>query len=165
MTLEQLTAFAGAEGRYLVGAGGSRASPAFRGNFEAAHAAGETAWAVLPLATRRRRLGTLTLGFTEPGVDDEEEREFLLAFAGQVSSALERMQLLEAERDQATVLQEALRPGPLPDVDWLATHRSATTSAGVEVGGDWAEIIPFGGPTGSPSCSVTSWAAGCARRR
>ena len=146
VTLEQLTAFAGASGRYLVGARGiAGLSDVVRGNFEAAHAAGETAWAVLPLATRRRRLGTLTLGFTEPGVDDEEERDFLLAFAGQVSSALERMQLLEAERDQATVLQEALRPGPLPDVDWLATHRSATTSAGVEVGGDWAEIIPLSG--------------------
>ena len=146
-------------------AGVAALPPAFRGFFEAARAAGETAWAVLPLATRRRRLGTLTLGFTEPGVDDAEEREFLLALARQVSTALERVQLLEAQRDTATVLQEVLRPGPLPTVEWLETHRSATTSEGVEVGGDWAETIPLGGPpgrSGSPSCWATSWAAVCA---
>jgi serine phosphatase RsbU (regulator of sigma subunit)/PAS domain-containing protein len=146
LDLDDLSALTGPEGRYPVGPRGVAALPvAFRGLFEAAAAAGETAWAVLPLATRRRRLGSLTLGFTEPGLDDAEERDFLLALARQVSTALERMQLLEAQRDTASVLQEALRPGPLPRVAWLDTHRSATTSAGVEVGGDWAEVIPLSG--------------------
>ena len=144
--LDDLDVLTGPEGTYLVGPDGVESVPeVFRGFFEAAREAGETAWAVLPLTTRRRRLGSLTLGFTDPGIDDEEEREFLLAFARQVSTALERMQLLEAQRDTATVLQEALRPGPLPRVEWLDTHRSATTSAGVEVGGDWAETIPLDG--------------------
>nr|WP_276612095.1 SpoIIE family protein phosphatase [Kineococcus vitellinus] len=142
--LAEASRLAGGGGAFLVGAAGVAATPAgVRPYFEAALAAGEQAWALLPLASRRRHLGTLVLGFAEPPGDDPEEREFLLTFARQVSGVLERMQLVEAQRDTATVLQEALQPGPLPPVPWLAAHRIATTSAGVEVGGDWAELIPL----------------------
>ncbi|WP_432562526.1 SpoIIE family protein phosphatase [Kineococcus sp. SYSU DK003] len=149
VTLDDLTALAGERGAFPAGRAGVAALPErIRPYFEAAAAAGEEAWAVLPLASRTRRLGTLTLGFAEAEAHEEEEREFLLSFARQVAAALERMQLLQQQRDTADVLAEALRPGPLPPVQWLATHRVATTSAGVEVGGDWAELIPLPGPGG-----------------
>jgi serine phosphatase RsbU (regulator of sigma subunit)/PAS domain-containing protein len=146
ITLDDLNALAGEEGVFPVGAAGIAALPlGARPYFEAAAAAGEQAWAVLPLASRTRRLGTLTLGFSHAQPLDAEDREFLLTFARQVAGSLDRMQLLQQQRDTATVLAEALRPGPLPPVSWLATHRVATTSAGVEVGGDWAELIPLEG--------------------
>ncbi|MEZ0493991.1 SpoIIE family protein phosphatase [Kineococcus sp. TBRC 1896] len=157
LTLEDLAALAGDRGVFPVGEAGVRDLPAgVRPYFEAAALSGESAWAVLPLASRTRRLGTLVLGFTDgdpadgtdPGPQDED-REFLLTFARQAATALDRMQLLEQQRDTATVLAEALRPGPLPAVDWLATHRVAQTSAGVEVGGDWAELIPLPAPHGA----------------
>jgi serine phosphatase RsbU (regulator of sigma subunit) len=149
ITLDELTALAGERGIFPVGPDGVRRLPErVRPYFEAAAAAGESAWAVLPLASRTRRLGALTLGFVDAEAHSADEQEFLLAFARQVAGALDRMQLLQQQRDTADVLAEALRPGPLPPVEWLTTHRVATTSAGVEVGGDWAELIPLPGPDG-----------------
>jgi len=149
ITLDDLSDLAGEEGVFPVGpAGIARLPEQVRPYFEAASAAGELAWAVLPLASRTRRLGALTLGFTHAQTLDDEDREFLLTFARQVAGALDRMQLLQQQRDTATVLAEALRPGPLPHVDWLDSHRVAVTSAGVEVGGDWAELIPLEGADG-----------------
>jgi serine phosphatase RsbU (regulator of sigma subunit)/PAS domain-containing protein len=152
MRREEVTAFAGERGTFPAGAEGiASVPPQVRPYFEAGAGAGETSWAVLPLAARTRRLGTLVLAFSagddpaEQTADgrEDEDREFLLTFARQAATAVERMQLLEQQRSTATVLAEALRPGPLPAVDWLVTHRVAQTSAGVEVGGDWAELIPL----------------------
>ena len=141
--LDEFVLRAGPTRSFLVGVADIAAqTPLLRPFFEAARDVGERAWALLPLTSRRRRLGTLILGFSDPPVPDADEREFLLTFARQVAGALERMQLLEAQLDTATVLQEALQPGPLPDVPWLTAHRVAVTSAGSEVGGDWAELIP-----------------------
>ncbi|NAZ83027.1 GAF domain-containing protein, partial [Kineococcus sp. R8] len=75
---------------------------------------GEVAWALLPLSSRPRQVGVLVLSFDEPQPADAAEREFLSAFARQSASALERQLLLDAERSTATILQEALQPGPLP---------------------------------------------------
>ena len=102
---------------------------------------GEVAWALLPLCSRPRQVGVLLLSFDEPQSDDAAEREFLAAFARQAATALERQLLSDAERSTASILQEALQPGPLPAVDWLQAHRRTATSVGSEVGGDWAEVI------------------------
>nr|WP_281373049.1 SpoIIE family protein phosphatase [Kineococcus aurantiacus] len=155
LSTDDLVAVAGERGVFPVGPAGVAALPApVRPFFEAAAAQGETSWAVLPLASRTRWLGALTLGFTEVEAQDEEDREFLLTFARQATGALDRVQLLQQQRATATVLAEALRPGPLPPVEWLSAHRVATTSAGVEVGGDWAEIIPLPGPGGVDRVAV-----------
>ncbi|NIZ91918.1 SpoIIE family protein phosphatase [Kineococcus rubinsiae] len=109
--------------------------------FADAVARGEVAWALLPLCSRPRQVGVLLLSFDEPQPEDAAEREFLAAFARQAATALERQLLSDAERSTASILQEALQPGPLPAVDWLQAHRRTATSVGSEVGGDWAEII------------------------
>ncbi|PRY10036.1 SpoIIE family protein phosphatase [Kineococcus rhizosphaerae] len=146
LRLDDLVEVAGERGVFPVGRAGIEDLPAgVRPFFHAAADGGETSWAVLPLASRTRWLGTLTLGFTDAEALDADDHEFFLAFARQVAGALDRMQLLQQQRATADVLADALRPGPLPHVPWLSTHRVAVTSAGVEVGGDWAEIIPLPG--------------------
>ncbi|MGI4895715.1 MAG: SpoIIE family protein phosphatase [Janthinobacterium lividum] len=142
--LAEMSRLAGSDGSFFGPDDIAVLSGPIRPYFEEALAAGEQAWVVLPLTSPRRRLGTLTLGFRDVPLHGESEREFLLTFARQVAGALERMQLLQVQRDTATVLQEALQPGPLPQVGWLTSHRVAATSAGVEVGGDWAELITLG---------------------
>ncbi len=144
VTLADAAQLAGRSGAFPAGAAGVAALPAnVRPFFEAALAAGEQAWAVLPLVSQLRQPGALVLGFVDAPGEGAAEREFLLTFARQVAGTLERLRLVEAQRDTARVLQEALQPGPLPPVPWLRAHRIATTSSGVEVGGDWAELIPL----------------------
>ncbi|WP_337063303.1 SpoIIE family protein phosphatase [Kineococcus sp. G2] len=149
--LRDVEACAAAGGWYAAGAAGAASLPAWvRPTYLQALAEGDAAWAVLPLATPRRHLGGLVVGSAEDcaagaGVLDEDERSFLLALAGQVAGALDRVELLERERSTARVLQEALKPGPLVRVPWLLAHRATATSAGVDVGGDWAELVAVGG--------------------
>ncbi|PPK92358.1 serine phosphatase RsbU (regulator of sigma subunit) [Kineococcus xinjiangensis] len=104
-------------------------------------AAGERSWALLPLGTRSACPGVLALGFPGDRTATAADRGFLRAFARQAATALERAHLLTAERSTTRILQEALQPGPLPAVPWLAAARRTATSAGVDVGGDWAEVI------------------------
>ncbi|MCI2236918.1 SpoIIE family protein phosphatase [Paenibacillus sp. TRM 82003] len=155
--LRDVEACAAAGGWYVAGTAGAAALPAWtRPVYLEALAEGDAAWAVLPLVTPRRHLGGLVIGSSEDcgtcaacaggaAVLDDEERCFLLALAGQVAGALDRVELLERERGTARVLQEALKPGPLVRVPWLLAHRSTSTSAGVDVGGDWAELVAVGG--------------------
>ncbi|WP_432487732.1 SpoIIE family protein phosphatase [Kineococcus sp. SYSU DK018] len=143
--LRDVDACSAAGGWYVAGPAGAADLPAWvRPTYLQALAEGDAAWAVLPLATPHRRLGGLVVGFAEDspaGELDGEERAFLLALAGQVAGALDRVDLLERERSTARVLQDALKPGPLAPVPWLQAHRAVATSAGADVGGDWAEVV------------------------
>ncbi|NAZ87652.1 SpoIIE family protein phosphatase, partial [Kineococcus indalonis] len=137
---------AAAGGWYAVGPAGEDLLPAWvRPTYRQALAEGDARWSVLPLATRRSRLGGLVLGAAEDVPPDADERASLQALARQVADALERVDLLERELGTARVLQRALQPGPLPAVPWLAAHRATTTSAGEGVGGDWAELLVVDG--------------------
>ena len=59
---------------------------------------GDGAWAALPLLVEDRVLGALTLSFEEPRRFTDEDREFMMAFAGQCAQALDRARLYHAER-------------------------------------------------------------------
>jgi GAF domain-containing protein len=52
----------------------------------------------IPLRLRDRVLGVLRLSFDSPHLFDEEERDFVLAFAAQTVQALDRAELYNAER-------------------------------------------------------------------
>ncbi|MFB9377110.1 SpoIIE family protein phosphatase [Kineococcus gynurae] len=114
-----------------------------RRQFALAAGQGEVAWRLTPLELRGRPLGTLTLGFSDGDLegDDDAARAFEETVRRQIASGLDRLLLLESERSTAHVLQEALQPGPLPDVPWLHAVRATSTATGHDVGGDWAEII------------------------
>jgi GAF domain-containing protein/anti-sigma regulatory factor (Ser/Thr protein kinase) len=64
----------------------------------AAQAAGDAAWAAIPLIGRGGTLGTLLLSFSSSPRLASEDRGWLVALAGQCSQALDRSRLYEDER-------------------------------------------------------------------
>ncbi len=103
---------------------------------------GEQALARLPLATPSGVLGVLSFGFDEPRPFPPEERQFLIALAGQCAQALERARLYERERGTARMLQHSLLPEALPLV--LGMRLAAvceTRTPDMDVGGDWYDAV------------------------
>ncbi|MBA2945779.1 SpoIIE family protein phosphatase [Streptomyces himalayensis] len=107
---------------------------------------GMQAWAFLPLIVSGRPIGCCIIAFREPGQLDEEERALLAALSGLVAHALERARLYDAEHARAVELQRGLLPQVLPQVPGAITAvRYLPASEGLEVGGDWYDVIPLSG--------------------
>ncbi|WP_242346362.1 PAS domain-containing protein [Anaeromyxobacter terrae] len=79
----------------------------FPGMTAAAGELGVRAGVALPLIAHEDVLGVLSLGFAEPRPFDPDERAFLLSVAEHCAQALERAQLLDAERAQRRRAQQA----------------------------------------------------------
>jgi GAF domain-containing protein len=102
--------------------------------------------AILPLVSRGRLLGVLTLGWLEPRDFRQDNREVKSALAGYTAQALERALLLDQRRDVARTLQDAMLTAlPQPDHLRLAAHYLPAARAD-KVGGDWydALVLPGG---------------------
>jgi serine phosphatase RsbU (regulator of sigma subunit)/anti-sigma regulatory factor (Ser/Thr protein kinase) len=98
----------------------------------------------LPLLSATRLLGVVALSFVESRAFTADEREHLTALAGQCALALERSLLYEHEHRVAATLQQSLLPQRLPTderIDLAVRYRPG--SAGLEVGGDWFDVIPL----------------------
>lgn len=94
---------------------------------------GVRAGAAMPLVGHGYVLGVLSLGFAEPRAFESAERAFLLAIAEQCAQALERAQLLEAERTQRRrALQARDRLARLQAVT-AALSRASTVSEVAQV--------------------------------
>ncbi|MEU6080478.1 SpoIIE family protein phosphatase [Streptomyces sp. NPDC047108] len=108
--------------------------------------AGEAgSWAYLPLIASSRPLGTCVLGFDEPHRFGTTDRSVLTALAGLIAQALERARLYDAEFALARGLQQALLPHSLPELPGLSsTARYLPGTSGMEIGGDWYDVIPTG---------------------
>ena len=109
---------------------------------------GRSRWATLPLAAGARLLGSLVVSWEREAPFDGEERDLLAAFAAQCAQALERIQVLAAEREAAEaalrmseVLQRSLlTPPPQPDhLHLVVRYRPASHVA--QVGGDWYDAF------------------------
>jgi GAF domain-containing protein len=102
--------------------------------------------AVLPLVSRGRLLGVLTLGWPVPREFRQENREIKSALAGYTAQALERALLLDQRRDVARTLQDAMLTA-LPEHDRfrLAAYYLPSAQAD-QVGGDWYDgvVLPGG---------------------
>jgi serine phosphatase RsbU (regulator of sigma subunit) len=99
----------------------------------------------VPLATGGRTLGALRFSFRRPRLFDEEEREFVLALAGQTAQALERAQLQHERIDVSQRLQRSLLPPELPaipGVELAAVYHPF--GDGVDVGGDFYDAWYLG---------------------
>lgn len=123
---------------------------------EVLDATGRAAWAVLPLRSADRLLGSLVVSWTDPQVLGQDERELLAALAAQTAQALDRVQALQAERRQAaevrrlseTWQRSLLSAPPQPD-DLRVAVRYVPASQEAAVGGDWYDgfVVPDGALT------------------
>ncbi|MDH6141916.1 GAF domain-containing protein [Kitasatospora sp. GP30] len=107
---------------------------------------GMAAWAYLPLMTSGRLIGTCVLAFAEPHRFSLEERAVLTSLGGLIAQAMDRAQLYDTKFEFAHGLQDSLLPHTLPVVPGLATAaRYLPATEGMEVGGDFYDIIPVDG--------------------
>ncbi|MGW1770472.1 SpoIIE family protein phosphatase [Streptomyces sp. NPDC002104] len=102
--------------------------------------------AFLPLIASGRPVGSCILGFDAPRGFSPEERTVLTALAGLIAQALERARRYDSEAALARGLQAALLPHRLPVHENVVTvGRYLPGTAGMDVGGDWYDVIETGG--------------------
>ncbi|WP_030410919.1 GAF domain-containing SpoIIE family protein phosphatase [Streptomyces sp. NRRL S-1448] len=104
---------------------------------------GVNSWAYLPLIASGRPAGTCILGFDEIHHFTSKDRSVLTALAGLIAQALERARLYDSEFALARGLQQALLPHRLPVLpDLRTTARYLPCTSGMDIGGDWYDVIP-----------------------
>jgi PAS domain S-box-containing protein len=102
------------------------------------------AWVLLPLVASGQAVGIWMLAFATAREFSADERAFMASVAGQCAQTLERARLFEQERTIAETLQRSLLPERLPDTPGVAAAaRYEAGGPGVEVGGDWYDVIPL----------------------
>ncbi|MEV3988693.1 SpoIIE family protein phosphatase [Streptomyces sp. NPDC049837] len=100
--------------------------------------------AILPLPADGRMVGVCLVGWDGEHRFGPEERSLLTATAGLVGQALMRAHALNAGHELATMLQRSLLPRKLPALPGgVAVARYLPATVGLEVGGDWYDVIPL----------------------
>ncbi|MGW4203275.1 SpoIIE family protein phosphatase [Streptomyces sp. NPDC004726] len=100
--------------------------------------------AVLPLQADGRKVGVCLVGWDEEHRFGPEERSLLTATASLVGQALMRAHALDARHELARTLQRSLLPRKLPVLPGgRAVARYLPATVGLEVGGDWYDVIPL----------------------
>ncbi|WP_455362630.1 SpoIIE family protein phosphatase [Streptomyces sp. SYSU K21746] len=125
------------EGRASLWPAGAALEPGLSG-------VGPGGLAVLPLPAEGRVVGACLVGWDEPHEFGPEERSLLTATAGLVGQALMRARASDAKHELATMLQRSLLPRKLPPLPGaVAVARYLPATVGLEVGGDWYDVIPL----------------------
>ncbi|MFF7754609.1 SpoIIE family protein phosphatase [Streptomyces sp. NPDC007971] len=100
--------------------------------------------AVLPLPAGGRMAGACLIGWDRPHDFGPDERALLTACAGLTGQALLRAHAFDAEHELVGMLQRTLLPRRLPRLPGaVAVARYLPTTEGLEVGGDWYDVIPL----------------------
>ncbi|MCW7940819.1 PAS/PAC sensor protein [Streptomyces hygroscopicus] len=100
--------------------------------------------AVLPLPAGGSMAGACLVGWDSPHDFGTDERALLTAVAGLAGQALVRAHAFDAEHELIGMLQRALLPRRLPRLPGAeAVARYLPTTAGLELGGDWYDVIPL----------------------
>ncbi|MET8246481.1 SpoIIE family protein phosphatase [Streptomyces sp. NPDC005202] len=100
--------------------------------------------AVLPLPAGGRMVGACLIGWDSPHDFGPDERALLTASAGLAGQALMRAHAFDAEHELVGMLQRTLLPRRLPKLPGAeAVARYLPATAGLEVGGDWYDVIPL----------------------
>ncbi|MGW2719290.1 SpoIIE family protein phosphatase [Streptomyces sp. NPDC001492] len=100
--------------------------------------------AVLPLPAGNRMAGACLIGWDTPHDFGPDERALLTASAGLAGQALMRAHAFDAEHELVGMLQRQLLPRRLPKLPGaVAVARYLPTTAGLELGGDWYDVIPL----------------------
>ncbi|KAF2775737.1 regulatory protein [Streptomyces sp. OM5714] len=125
--------------------GRARIWPAGTGDLEPALAdVGPGGLAVLPLPAGGRVAGACLIGWDAPHDFGPDERALLTASAGLAGQALMRAHAFDAEHELVGMLQRQLLPRRLPKLPGaVAVARYLPSTAGLELGGDWYDVIPL----------------------
>ncbi|MFE6334580.1 SpoIIE family protein phosphatase [Streptomyces sp. NPDC057806] len=100
--------------------------------------------AVLPLPAGGRMAGACLIGWDAPHHFGPDERALLTASAGLAGQALMRAHAFDAEHELVGMLQRQLLPRRLPRLPGAkAVARYLPSTAGLELGGDWYDVIPL----------------------
>ncbi len=103
---------------------------------------------IVPLVARGRVLGTISLSILNSSGREPLDRDdvaFGMEVATHAAMALDNARLYEQQRDIAAILQQALLPRSLPEVEGAEVavrHRPGRT--GTEVGGDFYDLFETG---------------------
>ncbi|GGV39039.1 hypothetical protein GCM10010293_43440 [Streptomyces griseoflavus] len=125
------------EGRAGMWPAGSPLEPALAG-------VGPGGLAVLPLPAGNRMAGACLIGWDAPHDFGADERALLTAAAGLAGQALMRARAFDAEHELVGMLQRQLLPRRLPRLPGaVAVARYLPSTAGLELGGDWYDVIPL----------------------
>jgi PAS domain S-box-containing protein len=107
---------------------------------------GFTSYMTVPLRLRDEQvLGTVTLVSAGSGRRfSEKDLGLAEQLAEQVSSVVIRARALDRERRISHELQRHLLPDAIPAIDgWDVAARYLPAAVGVEVGGDWYDVVPI----------------------
>ncbi|MFF6787506.1 SpoIIE family protein phosphatase [Streptomyces filamentosus] len=100
--------------------------------------------AILPLPADGRMVGVCLVGWDAEHRFGPADRSLLTAAAGMAGQALARAHAQDAGHELATMLQRSLLPRTLPELPGgVAAARYLPATAGLEVGGDWYDVIPL----------------------
>lgn len=100
--------------------------------------------AVLPLPADGRMVGVCLVGWDGEHRFGPGDRSLLTATASVMGQALARAHALDAGHELATMLQRSLLPRKLPKLaGGVAVARYLPATVGLEVGGDWYDVIPL----------------------
>ncbi|MFE3647831.1 SpoIIE family protein phosphatase [Streptomyces sp. NPDC059152] len=103
-----------------------------------------SSWAYLPLVNAGRTVGVWKAGFAQAVAFTPDERSVLTTVARMLAQALARAGVQESQHELAVGLQRSMMPTVQPDIPGMAVAaRYVPTGGGLEVGGDWYDMIPL----------------------
>ncbi|MFI8517548.1 SpoIIE family protein phosphatase [Streptomyces sp. NPDC085481] len=111
---------------------------------------GRRSWAFVPLVVAGRTMGAWMAAFKHPVAFTPDERSVLTTVARMLAQALARAGVAESERELSLGLQRTMMPvlGPgIPGIQVAA--RYVPTGGGLQVGGDWYDMIRLPGGAGA----------------
>ncbi|MEU2895170.1 ATP-binding SpoIIE family protein phosphatase [Streptomyces sp. NPDC001273] len=109
---------------------------------------GRRSWAFLPLTSSGRTMGAWLAAFAYPVAFTPDERSVLTTVARMLAQALSRAGTAENERALTDGLQRSMMPKLGPGIPGMSvTARYVPTGGGLQVGGDWYDVIPLPGGT------------------
>ncbi|GAB3014916.1 SpoIIE family protein phosphatase [Streptomyces pseudoechinosporeus] len=109
---------------------------------------GRQSWAFLPLVVAGRTIGAWMAAFTYRVSFTPDERSVLTTVARMLAQALSRAGAAESERELTDGLQRSMLPNLGPQIPGMSmAARYVPTGGGLQVGGDWYDMIPLPGGT------------------
>ncbi|WP_330458898.1 SpoIIE family protein phosphatase [Streptomyces sp. NBC_00820] len=107
---------------------------------------GRRSWAFLPLTAGGRMMGAWLAAFSYPVTFTPDERAVLNTVARMLGQALSRAGAAETQRELTEGLQRSMLPSLGPEIPGMAVAaRYIPTGGGLQVGGDWYDMIPLPG--------------------